>query len=64
MMHLMYCRHHVDGMDLALTPLEYMKTCFPDAKEPIHRSHLASFGITTDLASQRMFSLSGKYDLP
>jgi ATP-binding cassette, subfamily F, member 3 len=46
-------------MDLALTPLQYMAQCFPDAKEPVHRSHLASFGVPADLASQTMFTLSG-----
>ena len=54
-----FSQHHVDGLDLALTPLQYMAKCFPDAKEPQHRSHLASFGINAELAAQSMYTLSG-----
>ena len=54
-----FSQHHVDGLDLALTPLQYMASCFPDAKEPEHRSHLASFGIGVDLANQPGYTLSG-----
>jgi len=54
-----FSQHHVDGLDLALTPLRYMAACFPDAKEPVHRSHLASFGVDAELASQPMYTLSG-----
>ena len=54
-----FSQHHVDGLDLALTPLRYMAKCFPDAKEPAHRSHLASFGVSAELAAQPMYTLSG-----
>ena len=54
-----FSQHHVDGLDLALTPLKYMAKCFPDAKDPVHRSHLASFGVTAELATQAMYTLSG-----
>ncbi|CAD7697954.1 unnamed protein product, partial [Ostreobium quekettii] len=54
-----FSQHHVDGLDLALTPLQYMKKMFPDSKEQVHRSHLGSFGISGDLALQAMYTLSG-----
>ena len=54
-----FSQHHVDGMDLALTPLAYMAKCFPDAKEEIHRGHLSSFGVPQDMAAQPMYTLSG-----
>ena len=54
-----FSQHHVDGLDLALTPLQYMAKCFPEAKDPVHRSHLASFGVSQELATQAMYTLSG-----
>lgn len=54
-----FSQHHVDGLDLALTPLQYMAKCFPEAKDPVHRSHLASFGVGQELATQTMYTLSG-----
>lgn len=54
-----FSQHHVDGLDLALTPLQYIAQCFPEAKDPQHRSHLASFGVTAELAAQQMYTLSG-----
>jgi ATP-binding cassette subfamily F protein 3 len=54
-----FAQHHVDGLDLALTPLQYMAKCFPEAKEPAHRGHLSSFGVPAELAAQAMYTLSG-----
>jgi ATP-binding cassette subfamily F protein 3 len=54
-----FSQHHVDGLDLALTPLQYMAKCFPEAKDPVHRAHLASFGVGMELAAQTMYTLSG-----
>ena len=55
-----FSQHHVDGLDLALTPLQYMMKCFPGHREQEYRSHLASFGMTAELAAQTMYTLSGK----
>ncbi|KAG2423892.1 hypothetical protein HXX76_014945 [Chlamydomonas incerta] len=52
-------QHHVDGLDLALTPLQIMARSFPDAKEPELRGHLSSFGVPATLAGQAMYTLSG-----
>eukprot|EP00887_Chlorella_sp_A99_P006972 scaffold2.g6972.t1 len=54
-----FSQHHVDGLDLALTPLQYLAKTFPSAKEPEFRSHLSSFGVGQELASQAMYTLSG-----
>lgn len=59
-----FSQHHVDGIDLSLTPLEYMKQFFPSsssdsAAEEKFRSHLASFGIDRDLCAQPAYTLSG-----
>ena len=32
-----FSQHHVDGLDLALTPLAYMLHSFPNTKEQEHR---------------------------
>lgn len=54
-----FSQHHVDGLDLALTPLQYMAKTFPQAKDEVHRAQLSSFGIPADLAAQPMYTLSG-----
>ncbi|PSC74057.1 ABC transporter F family member 3 [Micractinium conductrix] len=54
-----FSQHHVDGLDLALTPLQYMCKIFPQSKEEVHRGQLSSFGIPADLAAQPMYTLSG-----
>ena len=54
-----FSQHHVDGLDLAMTPLQYLASCYPHAKEPQCRSQLASFGIGVDLAKQPGYTLSG-----
>ena len=32
-----FSQHHVDGLDLALTPLQYMLKCFPLTKDQEQR---------------------------
>lgn len=32
-----FSQHHVDGLDLALTPLQYMMRCFPGTKDEQQR---------------------------
>lgn len=54
-----FSQHHVDGLDLSLTPLQYLAKQFPNNTEQSYRSHLASFGIPADLAMQAMYTLSG-----
>ncbi|PNH01238.1 ABC transporter F family member 3 [Tetrabaena socialis] len=54
-----FSQHHVDGLDLSLTPLQIMARTFPDIKEPELRGHLSSFGVPATLAGQAMYTLSG-----
>eukprot|EP00244_Chara_vulgaris_P011619 TRINITY_DN5837_c0_g1_i1.p1 TRINITY_DN5837_c0_g1~~TRINITY_DN5837_c0_g1_i1.p1 ORF type:complete len:495 (+),score=103.87 TRINITY_DN5837_c0_g1_i1:148-1485(+) len=52
-------QHHVDGLDLAYTPLQYLSRCFPGVPEQKLRSQLGSFGLGGPLALQPMYTLSG-----
>lgn len=36
-----FSQHHVDGLDLALTPLQCMMRSFPNVKDELHRCCLA-----------------------
>jgi len=55
-----FAQHHVQDMDVTLTPMEYMVQQFPKVeKTGLLRSHLAKVGIVGDKADTRMSSLSG-----
>jgi ATP-binding cassette subfamily F protein 3 len=54
-----FSQHHMDSLDLALTPLQHMTVAFPKEKEQVLRVQLARFGIGGDLAVQLMATLSG-----
>ena len=54
-----FSQHHVDGLDLALTPVQVMLKAYPLLKEQEARQHLGSFGIGGTLALQPLYTLSG-----
>ena len=54
-----FSQHHMDGLELHLTPLQYFARVFLNEKEEKLRSHLANFGIAGELAQQAMYTLSG-----
>jgi len=54
-----FSQHHVDQLDVKQTPLEFMLAQHPGITPADVRPHLARFGVTADLASQRIASLSG-----
>jgi len=55
-----FAQHHVQDLDLKITPIEYMIKEFPQVKKPgLLRSHLAKVGIVGDKAESRMENLSG-----
>lgn len=54
-----FAQHHVDGLDLSVSALQYMTKLFPGTREQDCRSHLGSFGITGDFATRRISALSG-----
>ena len=54
-----FAQHHVDGLDLSLSPLGVLVRAFPGVLEQELRSHLGSFGISGPLALQPLYTLSG-----
>lgn len=54
-----FTQHHVEQIDLSMTPLEHMIKLFPSQKEHALRAQLGRFGITGGLATQLMATLSG-----
>uniref|UniRef100_A0A7S1CLU2 ABC transporter domain-containing protein n=1 Tax=Bicosoecida sp. CB-2014 TaxID=1486930 RepID=A0A7S1CLU2_9STRA len=55
-----FTQHHVAQLDLHRSPVEHMLHKFgPSAKRDAVRSHLGKFGISGDLALQKMGTLSG-----
>ena len=54
-----FSQHHVDGLDLALSPLQIMLRAYPDLKEQEARGHLGGFGVSGPLALQPLYTLSG-----
>ena len=55
-----FSQHHVDGLDLALSPLAIMvKAYAPGLQEQGARAHLGRFGISGPLALQALYTLSG-----
>lgn len=54
-----FTQHHVNMLDMSLTPVEMLTKSFPGAKPDAVRAHLGSFGLSGDLALQTIKTLSG-----
>ena len=54
-----FAQHHVDGLDLSLSPLAIMARAYPGVLDQELRGHLGSFGISGPLALQPLYTLSG-----
>ena len=56
-----FSQHAVDGLDLALSPLDALvrKFAASNVKEQDMRAHLGRFGVSGPLALQRMYTMSG-----
>ncbi|VVT51104.1 uncharacterized protein SAPINGB_P002985 [Magnusiomyces paraingens] len=54
-----FAQHHVDGMDLSMSAVQWMAHEFPGKSDEEYRRHLGSFGITGPLGLQKMQLLSG-----
>jgi ATP-binding cassette subfamily F protein 3 len=52
-------QHHIDGLNLQQTVLEHMLSTFPKESEKDLRSHLGKLGLSGDLQTQQIYSLSG-----
>jgi len=57
----LFTQHHVDQLDLTMTPLEYLQNTFKgdNIKDQEGRNHLGALGVKGDLALQVIGSLSG-----
>ena len=54
-----FSQHHVDQLDLSLTPVELFMSKFPGKTEEEQRRMLGAFGISGPIALQRITTLSG-----
>jgi len=55
----MFTQHHVDKLDITLSPCEQFSTMYPSATIEMIRSHLGRYGVTGSLAMRPMYLLSG-----
>jgi ATP-binding cassette subfamily F protein 3 len=54
-----FSQHHVDHLDITLSPFEQFARLFPKATTEMLRAHLSRFGITGNLSLRPMYLLSG-----
>ena len=54
-----FAQHHVDQLDLELSPLEQLQKFYPDCDVGVIRSHLNSFGISGNVTLRPNYLLSG-----
>jgi len=54
-----FAQHHVNQLELALTPLQHMCKTYPLAKEQELRNHLGGFGLGGGLALRPIGTMSG-----
>jgi len=54
-----FTQHHVDQLELTLSPVEQFLKSFPGSNQEAIRSHLGSFGISGPMALRPMYLLSG-----
>lgn len=55
----MFTQHHLDTLDLTLSPVEQFTRDFPKGSQEQIRGHLSSFGISGNLALRPNYLLSG-----
>lgn len=55
----MFTQHHVEQLNLMLSPLEQLMYSFPGASGETYRSHLSSFGLNGNLQLRPQYLLSG-----
>ena len=54
-----FTQHHTAQLDMSMTPLDYLLKLHPGTKPEVVRGHLSSFGLSGDLATQKIYTLSG-----
>ncbi len=55
----MFTQHHVDQLDLRLSPIEQMQALFSGQTAETFRNYLGSFGVTGSMSLRPMYLLSG-----
>ncbi|BEI85284.1 hypothetical protein CcaverHIS002_0506850 [Cutaneotrichosporon cavernicola] len=54
-----FTQHHMDQLDVTMTPVAFLQHRFPGQTEQEYRAHLGAFGITGLTGLQKMETLSG-----
>lgn len=54
-----FSQHHIDQLDLTMSPVAFLAARFPGRTEQDYRQHLGSFGITGTTGLQKIATLSG-----
>lgn len=54
-----FTQHHIDQLDLTVSPVAFLASKFPGKTEQEYRQHLGAFGITGTTGLQRIGTLSG-----
>lgn len=54
-----FTQHHVDQLDMEMSPLELVAQKFPGLSQEEYRASLARFGLTGDIVFQSIVTLSG-----
>ena len=54
-----FSQHHIDQLNMELSPLEFFAENFPGCPAQQYRAHLGKYGISGDLALQSIETLSG-----
>ncbi|EPZ34284.1 P-loop containing nucleoside triphosphate hydrolase protein [Rozella allomycis CSF55] len=55
----LFSQHHIDQLDLNVSSVEHLQTCFPGYDQEFYRGILGSFGITGATSLQSIRTLSG-----
>ncbi|EEH11762.1 ABC transporter family protein (macronuclear) [Tetrahymena thermophila SB210] len=55
----MFTQHHLDQLDLTLSPLEQIMRDYPGSTQEAYRAHLGSFGISGNMSLRPNYLLSG-----
>jgi ATP-binding cassette subfamily F protein 3 len=54
-----FSQHHIDQMNLSMTPLQYLESLYPGKTANEYRSFLGRYGISGDIVFQKNKTLSG-----
>lgn len=55
----LFTQHHIDQLELMLSPIEQLQKSFPGQSVESYRSHLSSFGLAGNLQLRPQYLLSG-----